>query len=95
MPDTDVIDPDRRLVTATGTGPCDLKAALAKLRELVADPAFGPGFRVLLELRAADYTPTAREAEALANCYAAPAGRRGHRLARVVDLSIRTAPAPT
>jgi hypothetical protein len=72
-------------VSATGDGPCDLPSALAMLRQLAADPDFGPGFDVLLDLRGADYTPTAGEARVKASFYAAPAGLGGHRLARVVS----------
>jgi hypothetical protein len=85
MPYTYAIDPDRRLVSATGDGPCDLPSALALLRRIAADPDFGPGFDVLLDLRGADYTPTAHGARVKARFYASPAGLGGHRLARVVS----------
>jgi hypothetical protein len=78
------IDPDRRLAVAVGEGRCDLAAALDTLQRLAADPALGPGFGVLVDLRDADYTPSIGEARALAAFYASPAGLLGHRLARVV-----------
>jgi hypothetical protein len=85
MPYTYTIDSGRRLAIATGEGICDLASALATLRRLVADPSFGPDFRVLVDLRAAEYTPSAGEVRALAQFYASPGGLGGHRLARVVS----------
>src|SRR5437879_5602409 len=85
MPYTYHIEPPRRLVIAVGTGACDLSAALATLRTLTVDSAFEPDFAVLVDLRAARYTPTAEEAGRLADFYASPAGLRGHRVARVVS----------
>jgi hypothetical protein len=84
MPFTLTIDPARRLAVVTGAGPCDVVGALAALRQVGADPAFGPDFRVLIDLRAAEYAVSDDEARALAAYSADPAGLGGCRIARVV-----------
>jgi hypothetical protein len=84
VPFTYAIDRDRWLVTVTVAGPWDLACALASMRAIRADPLFRPADRVLVDLRDADYAPTAAEVRALAALQAMPAGYLRHRVALLV-----------
>ena len=83
MPYGYAIDPARRLVMVTVTGPWDFESALAAMRAVRADPGLRPHDRILVDLRAAEFAPTAAEVRAFAALQATPAGYLRHRVAVV------------
>jgi hypothetical protein len=85
VPYIHTIDRDRWLVTVTVAGPWDFACALASMRAVRADPRLRPADRVLVDLRAADYAPTAAEVRATAALQVMPAGYLRHRVALLVD----------
>ena len=84
MPFTYAIDRDHWLVSATVAGPWNFNSALAAMRAVRADPRLLPADRVLVDLTAADFEPTAAEVRALAALQAMPAGYLRHRVALLV-----------
>lgn len=57
------ISAGERLAVVTALDAIDLDIALAAGDELAADPAFQPGYRVLVDVRKADFAPTSAEIE--------------------------------
>lgn len=61
MPFQIAIDSHRQMATLVGSGSTDAPGFRAALLRLVADPDFVPGYRVLVDARDLDYTPTPNE----------------------------------
>jgi hypothetical protein len=49
------VDPGSRLVMVRAEAPCDFAGTVASMKALAADPAFGPGFRILADVRAGGF----------------------------------------
>jgi hypothetical protein len=80
------IDPAAGLATlAAGRRPSDVAETLAALRALAADPRFGPGFGVLLDVRGATTAPRAAEGREIAYALANPHVLGRHPVALLVD----------
>ena len=85
MPYRSEIDPPAGLATvAAEPGPSDLLDTIAALRGLAGDARLGPGFGVLLDVRAATTAPRAGEAREIAWALASPSVLGGHPVALLV-----------
>jgi hypothetical protein len=88
MPFQISIHPSRRWVTIVGTGTTDAASFRAVLLEVVADPSFQAGYRILVDGRALDYTPTKSETEQFANFHSTTEGLRKSKVAVVVAKTV-------
>ena len=57
------IDSNIQTVTIVGTGPTDAAGFREILLKAVADPSFRVGYRILVDARSLDYTPTIEESK--------------------------------
>lgn len=65
MPYTTAFDPARRLAVLRADGPVDLAASLEAMAALTTDDRLTPGDAILVDMRAADYTPSLAEVRRL------------------------------
>ncbi|WP_020472758.1 hypothetical protein [Zavarzinella formosa] len=84
MPFQLTFDPEHRLATITGSGPADAAAIRGILLQVVADPEFKFGYRVLLDARSLDYTPTPEETRAFVEFHMSIEALRNSKVAVVV-----------
>jgi len=73
------INPTSRVATLTRhAGPISSRDVVHAVRAMREHPAFGPGFGVLLDVRAVDGTPSEGEVRAVADVLASPGGLGRH-----------------
>jgi hypothetical protein len=71
MPYSITLDPKRRRALVLGAGANDLASTLAAMNELAARPDFAPGFGILCDFRANEYTPGTVDSGKLADALTA------------------------
>jgi hypothetical protein len=85
------VDPAARLVFVRGWGPMDLEESLRTPHELLSDPAYDPGFGVLVDLRELDYEPQPDDVVAVAHNLIGMAPLLRSRIGVVVAQGLATA----
>jgi len=88
MPFQVTVDPSRRWVTIIGTGITDAAGFRAALLEVVANPMFQAGYRILVDSSELDYTPTVEETHQFAQFHSANNSLRSSKVAVVVAKTV-------
>ncbi|MBA4191351.1 MAG: hypothetical protein C0467_25495 [Planctomycetaceae bacterium] len=78
------IDPINRMVTIGGTGSAKAESFRDILLQVVSDPRFEPGYRILMDVRDVEFTPTTTEIRFFVEFHMSHEALRRSRVAIVV-----------
>jgi hypothetical protein len=88
MPFQVTVDPSRQWVAIIGTGTTDAAGFRAILSELVTNPAFHAGYRILVDSRELNFTPTTEETREFAKFHGATDSLKSSKVAVVVAKTV-------
>ena len=88
MPYTSAFDAARHLAVLRADGAVDLAASLEAMAALTADDRLAPGWAILVDMRAADYTPSLAEVRRLTELQGQAERLKAHPIAFVTATAV-------